>query len=71
MDEPRYVLHPGIVFSRTDGDVHHVGARRLADLYGVNPRRAEVYDEHARYPDNAIHLYPDDSGRYKLPKENR
>lgn len=31
----RYLLCPGPVRSRTDGQWHHVGAGRLAELYGV------------------------------------
>lgn len=31
----RYLLCPGQVKSRTDGDWHHIGARDLARLYGV------------------------------------
>ena len=31
-----YVLCPGWVRSRTDGDAHFIGARQLAHLYGVS-----------------------------------
>jgi hypothetical protein len=31
----RYLLCPGPVWSRSDGDWHHVTAGQLADLYGV------------------------------------
>lgn len=31
----RYLLCPGLVRSRTDGDAHHVGAPELARLYRV------------------------------------
>lgn len=31
----RYLLVPGLVTSRTDGQVHHVGASDLARLYGL------------------------------------
>ena len=31
----RYLLCPGLVRSRIDGDVHHVTATQLAQLYGV------------------------------------
>lgn len=31
----RYLLCPGLVQSRSDGDRHHVGASQLAMLHGV------------------------------------
>lgn len=32
----RYLLCPGMVTSRTDGQRHHVGASKIAMLYGVS-----------------------------------
>lgn len=32
----RYLLCPGLVRSRVDGQVHHIGADQLARLYGVS-----------------------------------
>lgn len=36
--EPRYVLCPGPVTSRNDGQRHYVGAEALRRLYGVAAR---------------------------------
>jgi hypothetical protein len=33
----RYLVCPGYVRSRHDGDLHYVGARELIQLYGVDP----------------------------------
>jgi hypothetical protein len=35
----RYVLHPGFVVSKTDGDQHYIGIGKLLELYMV-PRTA-------------------------------
>lgn len=37
MTTARYVLCPGPVRSRVDGQEHHVGAAELVQLYRVNP----------------------------------
>ncbi len=67
----RYLVCPGWVMSRTDGDRHWIGASQLMQLYGVSPaecviarngivlpayRRADLIDLHVRY-----------SGDYSLP----
>jgi len=38
----RYILRPGTVTSRTDGDRHFITAGQLARLYGVNPAECLV-----------------------------
>jgi hypothetical protein len=40
----RFVLHPGYVTSPNDGDRHYIGARQLADLYGVRLSECVVID---------------------------
>lgn len=35
MKKIKYVLHPGYIRSRSDGDIHYIGAGQLANLYGV------------------------------------
>ena len=74
----RYVLHPGKVKSRNDGQIHFVSARPLAACYGVPFRECVVYpagkDDWSvlirrewRDPPGAIHLYPRYDGCYELP----
>lgn len=73
----RYALHPGGVFSRTDGQLHHIGAGRLAALYGVDARDCIVIrdEEHGARAQRGIimgdyiHLYPRYDGNYVPPKE--
>lgn len=38
----KYLLCPGYVTSRTDGDRHYITADQLARLYRVNPSDCEV-----------------------------
>lgn len=71
----RYVLHPGPVISRADGQEHIINAPQLARLYGVNFRECVVvYDdeEHRdgyREQPGDVHLYPRYDGNYDLPRD--
>ena len=40
----KYVLCPGPVMSKSDGQWHHIDARTLARLYGVPMSECVVYD---------------------------
>ena len=33
----KYLVVPGEIASQTDGDIHHISARRLMELYKVHP----------------------------------
>jgi hypothetical protein len=72
--ETMYVLHPGCVRSQHDGQYHHIGASRLAELYRIPPGRWVVYDADLHDPSRKpsdwvlVHLFPRDSGRYELPE---
>ena len=69
----RYMLHPGPMTSKTDGDRHFIGAGQLAQLYGVSLKNCVVCDntskgspvDDPRY----IHLYPRYNGDYEIPGE--
>lgn len=70
---PRYVLHPGIVRSKYDGQNHYVGIGRLANLYGVPMRECVVAHDRIRLMglsdaqlDRMVHLYPREDGDYEL-----
>ena len=71
----RYVLHPGYVTSRTDGDRHYIGSSDLLRLYGVDPRAhtltlADHIDHRCyRARDGDVHLHPRFDGNYTLPNE--
>lgn len=72
--KPRYVLHPGWVVSKVDGDRHFITAKQLEVLYRVDPRNCVVYPAKGigeRFwedrPGDA-HLYPRSNGDYRLPE---
>lgn len=59
----KYVLHPGIVQSRNDGQLHHIGTLQLARLYGVPMSECWTYSKSPRRRlsaelDGLIHLFP-------------
>lgn len=66
--QPRYVLHPGWVYSKNDGDRHFIGGPRLARLYGVDIRQCVFGDvpQYSELPGD-IHLRPRRDGNYTLP----
>lgn len=76
----RYLLCPGLVRSRADGDRHHVGAMDLARLYGVRvadclvlpPQRPENHRARMDLLDRVrlgelVALQPRADGQYQLP----
>ena len=64
----RYVLHPGWVTSKNDGQKHFIGRPRLAQLYRVNLGQCVLGDEREYLEqDDDVHLYPDYHGKYILP----
>ena len=69
----RYLLCPGYVMSKTDGQYHYVGARDLARLYGVRIDQCEVRPERmiARFgwrpQPGLVELHPRYDGDYRLP----
>ena len=70
----KYVIHPGEVKSKTDGDFHHISAEQLMELYKVDPSECIVAGKNP--PSRAgqrlteltdvRHLYPKYSGNYNL-----
>jgi hypothetical protein len=78
----RYLLCPGAVRSRTDGQLHDVGASQLAMLYGARMAECVVLpdldscDSVIRriqlkgrvWSGELIALHPRYDGRYKLPE---
>ncbi|MNX81497.1 hypothetical protein D3C86_1131860 [compost metagenome] len=83
----RYLLCPGPVTSKTDGDRHHITARQLAHLYGVPMKECVVLPDaelgalgggrrrtelQARADrGELITLYPRYNGDYSLPNNKQ
>lgn len=65
---PKYLVVPGFVISKNDGDRHWVSAQQLCRLYGVNPRECEVvtHPENYRGDDSPTVLRPRYDGDYRL-----
>lgn len=66
----RYLLCPGHVTSKSDGQTHFIDARRLAMLYGVPMSQCEIRPKSQigwTPPEGAVELRPDYHGRYQLP----
>lgn len=69
----RYVLCPGIVTSKSDGQRHYVGPAQLARLYGVPFSECVIFpQEYAQVrgwldPPGAVYLRPRYDGDYSLP----
>lgn len=56
MAEKRYLVRPGRVMSKNDGDIHYIGARQLMHLHGVDPRECIVIPGGEEWPPGFGHL---------------
>ena len=65
----RFVLHPGPVISKNDGQEHYISSVQLARLHGLNMRDCVVIKHNdpsyrkERYA-HMVHLYPRSDGLY-------
>lgn len=70
---PKYILCPGYVTSRNDGQRHYITAARLARLYGVRYQECLIDDEVSHLTRGLhvlpgdVRLYPRYDGDYTLP----
>jgi hypothetical protein len=46
----KYLVRPSEVVSKTDGQVHHIGAAQLMRLHGVHPHECIVIREGEDWP---------------------
>jgi hypothetical protein len=75
--ERTFVLHPGNLTSIHDRSIHGIGSKQLVHLYRLErwpyARIIVVAPNETRapagtvIPESAIHLYPDPTGRYRVP----
>lgn len=75
--DKRYVISPGYVTSRIDGELHYISAAQLCSLYDVSLHDSNViiYDKHRpsttrgfHDQDNDVWLQPRSDGKYDLPE---
>ena len=68
----KYLICPGVVTSKTDGDRHYITANQLISLYRVNHSECVVIPKNNKgyRPDGElIVLSPDYSGQYNVPQK--
>ena len=67
----KYLICPGNVISKKDGDEHYISAQQLIQLYGVNPKECKIInsvEEAAGLRGSEyIVLSPRYNGDYSLP----
>ena len=66
----KYIIRPGTMVSRTDGDVHFISAEQLIALYQVNPSECVIVDRDDKIPKRLLHLEilaPRYDGKYYKP----
>jgi len=77
----KYVVCPGTVTSKTDGQQHYINAHQLMKLYRVRPEECVIhvpqgwwrlvdFDRAARRHEGLIRLEPRYDGNYTLPQES-
>lgn len=75
MPELKYAVFPGLVRSKSDGQLHQITTSQLVALYGLKSEEyiaVERDQSYARQLQKALdlglrHLYPRYSGNYTLP----
>jgi hypothetical protein len=69
----KYLICPGMVTAKKDGDRHYITANQLIRLYKVNPSECVVMPKNnkgCRPGEELIMLAPDYSGQYIIPQKN-
>ena len=71
MKKPNFIIKPGNVISKTDGDVHHISFSELRNLYGLS--MSQCIDgtnlRTTKLNFNQIYLEPDTTGNYNLAEQ--
>lgn len=66
----KYIVHPGVVTSRTDGQRHFVSFNQLVSLYGVDVENCIfASDKTHKISADDVHLWPKYNGDYTLPSK--
>lgn len=48
----KYVICPGNVISKSDGQRHYIGPMQLIQLYGLDPSECEIYEPAPWWPES-------------------
>ena len=52
----QYIIRPGTMVSKTDGDVHYITAEQLMHLYQVDPEVCVTIHPHEKIPKRLMDL---------------
>lgn len=67
----KYLVMPGNMPSKNDGDIHYISAQKLISLYGVNKNECVIAGERSSsYNNKLIILSPRYDGDYTLENEH-
>lgn len=71
MSDIKYLIKPGYVNSRSDGDEHYIGYAKLIQLYRVNPKECLMFEDEMRgytaeFLDSLTVLEPQYNGNYEV-----
>jgi hypothetical protein len=69
-DNVRYLISPGYVRSRNDGDMHWISVPQLVKLYGLRPGEWREYHRSLDQYGGLPILGPRNDGDYVLPPED-
>lgn len=72
----KYIVIPGVIQSKSDGQFHHISAAELIGLYGVNPKECKILATKMEQATYRIHpgqilLVPRCDGNYNLKAQNQ
>jgi len=78
----KYLICPGFVKSKNDGQIHYIGPMQLMRLYRVDPRECYIYEPAPWWPVSyyqmaeerfrgLLQLGPRYDGDYELPNQQK
>lgn len=62
----KFVVCPGYVYGKADGDRHFISAPKLADLYELKPGEWKEFQSRNIYPEDTVFLRPRSNGDYRI-----
>jgi hypothetical protein len=67
--QKEFLVCPGYVVSKFDGDTHYISEHKLMHLYNVDPRECVISccPAHHHEDEGLLHLEPNYDGDYSLP----
>ena len=70
-----FILYPGTIKSKTDGDLHYISYKQLLRLYQIPPHLvingSNLNSLRGIIRGNYFHMFPDNDGVYQLTNEEK